>query len=305
MSRMPILETIIKYPTLITNAATNAPVVYALNEQSISDRVLFDVQTAADIYWQGEQDDYGYGDFGPLRLPYPSMWMEWEVPDDIVVNGKAQDGNQLAHTRCAVHLCEQQLLMTYEDSLHRDGPAPQNRPGTFDVMTYMQGPDGKVRVWPIAERISANSDGKFLQRMLVNPSLHSAEDAYIMDKSIGMLNLPALMALGLINCRNVKTQETGLIKLRHTKKQKRSGQPAWSVKYHTIVLPGEGSVQQGSGNSLTHRTSSIHRVRGHFKTFTAEKPLLGQHVGTYWWGWQVRGKAENGIVVSDYKVGVK
>jgi hypothetical protein len=25
-------------------------------------------------------------------------------------------------------------------------------------------------------------------------------------------------------------------------------------------------------------------VDGHFKTFTAEAPLFGKHVGTYWWG---------------------
>lgn len=47
---------------------------------------------------------------------------------------------------------------------------------------------------------------------------------------------------------------------------------------------------------------ALHRVRGHFKTFTADRPLLGQHVGTYWWGWQIRGKAENGINVSDYRL---
>jgi hypothetical protein len=42
-------------------------------------------------------------------------------------------------------------------------------------------------------------------------------------------------------------------------------------------------------------------VRGHFKTFTAEKPLMGRAVGTYSWGWQLRGDPKRGIVISDYQ----
>lgn len=30
--------------------------------------------------------------------------------------------------------------------------------------------------------------------------------------------------------------------------------------------------------------------------------LMGRHVGTYWWGWQIRGNAEKGMVVSDYSL---
>ncbi len=40
----------------------------------------------------------------------------------------------------------------------------------------------------------------------------------------------------------------------------------------------------------------------HFKHYNAERPLMGKHVGTYWWGWQVRGEAEHGMVVADYEV---
>ena len=44
-------------------------------------------------------------------------------------------------------------------------------------------------------------------------------------------------------------------------------------------------------------------LRGHFKTFTEDAPLFGKVVGTFWWGWQVRGTAKNGVIVSDYKIG--
>ena len=71
------------------------------------------------------------------------------------------------------------------------------------------------------------------------------------------------------------------------------------IRYNTIILPGGGTESDGKGG---HRATALHRVRGHFKTFTKDRPLLGKHVGTYWWGWQVRGSAKHGTVVSDYEL---
>ncbi|WP_225050582.1 hypothetical protein, partial [Enterococcus casseliflavus] len=73
-------------------------------------------------------------------------------------------------------------------------------------------------------------------------------------------------------------------------------------KYNTIHLPNESHSSGTKRDSGTNCGKSLHTVRGHFKIFTEDKPLLGKHVGTYWWGWQVRGSKEVGEVVSDYKV---
>jgi hypothetical protein len=101
------------------------------------------------------------------------------------------------------------------------------------------------------------------------------------------------------NCRNVETAETGAIKMRRSGAQKRLGEKPFSIRYNTIILPGGGC--EYDPKSGTHR-AALHRVRGHFKTFTAGKPLMGKHVGTYWWGWQLRGDAKRGIVISNYQV---
>jgi hypothetical protein len=44
----------------------------------------------------------------------------------------------------------------------------------------------------------------------------------------------------------------------------------------------------------------LHLARGRFKTFTEDAPLLGNHVGTYWWGWQVRGQESQGHIEKTY-----
>jgi hypothetical protein len=46
----------------------------------------------------------------------------------------------------------------------------------------------------------------------------------------------------------------------------------------------------------------IHFQLGHFKTYTAEKPLFGHITGRFWWQPHVRGKNKDGIVMKDYVV---
>jgi hypothetical protein len=43
-------------------------------------------------------------------------------------------------------------------------------------------------------------------------------------------------------------------------------------------------------------------VRGHFKTYTAERPLLGRFTGTYWWQPHLAGKNTSALVEKDYAI---
>jgi hypothetical protein len=47
---------------------------------------------------------------------------------------------------------------------------------------------------------------------------------------------------------------------------------------------------------------ALHIVRGHFATYTAEQPMFGKYVGTFWKEAHLRGNAEKGVVVKDYEV---
>jgi hypothetical protein len=43
-------------------------------------------------------------------------------------------------------------------------------------------------------------------------------------------------------------------------------------------------------------------VRGHFKTYTAEAPLLGKLTGRYYWPPHARGSRDAGEIEHEYKV---
>lgn len=249
--------------------------------------VRFDVQVAADVYWRGVKDEYRKDELGLLKLPYPEMWMEWIVPPGSLIESNQDIMEELVGMSCGAYLKE-------------DGDG-------FSVVFMAINPESdELFLWPTVMHVVTDDAGNFISGKAV-AKFPEQMDEQLARQSAAMVDMfctPALMALGLINCRNVKTAETGSVKMRRSGTEKRRGVPPRELRYSTIMLPGGGSVaSQKRGGS--HRAAAVHRVRGHFKTFTAERPLLGKHVGTYWWGWNVRGNPERGEVQSDYVIGAR
>lgn len=110
----------------------------------------------------------------------------------------------------------------------------------------------------------------------------------------------AITAIGLMNCKNVRL-ENGIDRgrMRKTSSGRKNREP--SVKFKTIQIDG---VHRDPFDHVPvgPAFNPLHYVRGHFKTFTSERPMFGKLVGTYWWGWQVRGDSANGINVNDYEL---
>lgn len=246
------------------------------------DAVFFDVQVAHDVLMEQWKNHRRTNDWTAV-LPFACNWLEWS--DEVT-------GRNVA---CVVSRGNRRY--------HADPPE-----GSVFAMFWTMVPGCNPKVFPIEVELVNDANG------VVQEEIHSKlgglpgvdlgdDDFNNCSKYASYYMLTAFTALGLINCRNVDTQEAPRIRLRRNGTQKRRGQPAPTIRYNTIILPGGGSQWQGTKGSGTHRATALHRVRGHFKTFTADRPLMGQHVGTYWWGWQVRGNADNGVVVSDYRLG--
>lgn len=114
---------------------------------------------------------------------------------------------------------------------------------------------------------------------------------------------PALLTHSLLNCKNVETEThvpPAKLSNRHRRKK---GTPL--VTFKTLKVNPMGKRSSGGGGErvdIGEGCTALHIVRGHFKTYTPDRPLLGRHVGTYWWASNVRGSADNGIVIKDYEV---
>lgn len=248
----------------------------------------FNIQVASELYWRGKQNDYNLSDdFGALRSPYDNCWMEWQYPATFFIDGKEAPSPH-----------EMRLAAVVETGDVKDSDRI-----ALCTQLLMQQPGSPITVMPVTDLFHTTADGNYVDgtRRWLYPEEYMSQSQVdaICPALAAELNV-LYLALNLINCRNVKTERAGELSVRRSGRAKRRREPR--LDYHTIVLPGMPSGSAHSA-SVALDVLPMHRVRGHFKRFTPEAPLMGQHVGTYWWGWQVRGNKDNGVVVSDYKVG--
>lgn len=242
--------------------------------------VRVNAQVASELYYRGKQNNYSLtSDFGSLMLPYPLMWMEWKWPSILTIDGKESPAPQEIYEGVV-------MRQEFDD----DGSS------VISSQLFMQTPGSPVVVVEAIDHVLVDSFGKFVNRKCqVSDSLQQ-DTVNVVSSNLNT----AYLAVSLMNCKNVDVEVAGTIKARRSGSAKRRKEP--NLEYHTINLPG--TSRRDATSSSNEDVMALHRARGHFKTYTAERPLLGKHVGTYWWGWQVRGNKKNGITVTDYKVGV-
>lgn len=137
------------------------------------------------------------------------------------------------------------------------------------------------------------------QAALIRPGGLVAYQSY-RSSAHTMLN-PLLLAICFMHCKNVE-----MVTVRPPEKlKKRNTQRGRSMFSYRMVQVGairkiiEASRKPGD----TDISMALNRCRGHFKTYTEERPLLGRAVGTYFWNEQLRGgKKKKAVVLHDYKV---
>lgn len=100
------------------------------------------------------------------------------------------------------------------------------------------------------------------------------------------------------SCKNIGT-ETVEPPAKLNKARKKKGKlPLFT--YKTLVIKPTGKKQESIPKHLWG--NRVHLCRGHFKTYTKEKPLFGRLTGRYWWQPSVRGNKKLGVVHKDYKI---
>lgn len=113
---------------------------------------------------------------------------------------------------------------------------------------------------------------------------------------------PIIFALTLLHCKNVNPVEMG------GPSMQRGGQSSRSQlrRHHVLQVRPMGGGKQvrsiGQPPSAESTKTSLHFVRGHFKTYTDDAPLFGRLTGSYWWESHARGDVSVGIVTKDYSV---
>lgn len=261
------------------------------------------VDECATWYWQSEREHWDFAtDFGPLRLPYDRMWIEYSMPR----TGKYGMGSEMVEfvipMRIAVLLRQIHRSSTeFREAVQAAGDAGTGGKAAcalVESQIIVDNKYGDLQFLPGMLTMAIDDAGKWLTGW---SHLAGGGDREGMSSTIQDLTKTAMLAVGMMNCKNVAT-ESRTDRGRSIRKGRRKT-PTYGMQYHVIKLPTPSSAEpRMTAKGPVQGVMPVHTVRGHFKTFTAERPLLGKHVGTYWWGWQARGNKDNGVVDKHYEV---
>jgi hypothetical protein len=178
--------------------------------------------------------------------------------------------------------------------------------GHYFTANLMESSDVSGKVGSaVGWQISINPDGSYLTDTMTHRAsldLHPQRER-LLQVAMGRLWI-ALMAINFMHCRNVDLVDHVAAPAVHPRKKHLKEQPG--VVYKTIVIKPMSAVQVSETSSAGGETipRSAHIVRGHFATYSEDKPLLGKYVGTFWRPSHVRGSQDAGEIVKDYRIDV-
>lgn len=121
--------------------------------------------------------------------------------------------------------------------------------------------------------------------------------------SLAPLLHTALLTISFLHCRNVLLQEVRPPRRPLSNQQRRRGERARTpLSYHVLDIRPMREVLRTQGQQERVGTRrALHICRGHFAHYR-ERGLFGKYRGTFWRPQHVRGDAEQGVRVKDYRV---
>lgn len=303
----------------------------------LKDLLVMDVTPACKWFLaDAEQDYWDYTDDFPCIVPpSPLTWLEYEAPDrlqsseNLVLNTSLRRAGMCAITyevepemrRMAL---ADDLLLRYMQALD-----PQSREGidwqgdrAYRLRWMMKAAERQIyprwiTIWniiaePITSReiLSMGFYGMYLDEQgrcikglnsVISPIPEAVFKATgeVIDPFVDAL--PFMFALSLSHCKNVTSKDI-VVAPAVAKKRAQKGLPSLTYRILDIGPMRHSSRHAADRPSQSETRNALHFVRGHMKTFSADKPLFGRHVGTYWWHLQARGSEAVGVAEKEYRV---
>jgi hypothetical protein len=115
------------------------------------------------------------------------------------------------------------------------------------------------------------------------------------------MTMPLFLAISFMHCKNVSLPTVEPPSPVSRKAEQRYGRPL--TRYRVLeIMPMREILNREGAAERTGLKRALHICRGHFATYSDEKPLFGKYAGTYWKPQHVRGSKARGEVVKDYAV---
>jgi hypothetical protein len=217
-----------------------------------------------------------------VSLPFSQFWIEYRLAQKLLSGGVRHD-----HVGC--------LFSVRDHGEDAEGVRWEASVAIFRAV----GRKGPVRGVEYIVMLDVDQLGRVSldNYDAVSPGI----DAWVSMPTSSGAFAPALMALGLLGCKNVRRREQAQPPKLSKKWEKKHGRPL--VRYHVLDIdPMRKVLRDEGGSEETGLKKALHICRGHFATYTDEAPLFGRVTGTFWKPQHIRGSKKQGLVLKDYNV---
>lgn len=287
----------------ITECVSRAPVIVADN-------------VCEYLYAGTDQEEWDYQkDFPCCAPPFPRFFVEMKRPTSVLSSDLGTVSNTIMPQFWGWY-CEAPPISEVPEIIER-----VRRPDLLDDADGQWGIKGSPEEWKWALTCSllvanqgkvfffvtavfiVSDSGQLMNRpAYLGTGLESFPPDVIrlLTNTSGSMGFPMLLALSFLNCKNVAVIDHEPRAL--TPREQRAGQRPW-VRFKTLDIGPMRQVLRTEGGSDSHGLQrALHICRGHFATYSEERPLFGKYAGRFWIPNHIRGSASAGVVVKDYRV---
>lgn len=263
---------------------------------------VIDATNVGDYYWstEGISKDWSIKDFPNIAPPFDLFFIECHVTDAWIEDYRKKV-RQVGWTfqvfssdePIPFDACDWNGRSNEVAILQQQEMASQSR---WIVRTGMwcSIKDGRPLWFGFSGWLHISEDGKLVG------AIATCDTDALREQILSSLRIP-LLTISFMHCKNVRQIEVeeDAPRRKWLKRMKCN-----KIRYSTLnidpmreVLKSNGSESQGIGLK-----KALHICRGHFATYSDDKPLFGRVSGTFWKPQHVRGSKEHGEIVKEYEV---
>lgn len=272
---------------------------YHLFRRKASEAVSLVVDNVCDFYADSERMEWDVDEHFPNPMPFsPLLLIEWRNPTKSLING------QLTKVTPGYSAFLIQTFLKSDD----DNPEWINEDTKWlsHIQTCMFA-GGKFLFTDLNMFWQFNAAGSLCGAPNVltdQKCMQNKQYADFVNVSVsGEGNHIALLAMSFANCKNVTRTELTGKEVEPDRPWVRKHNPP-QIKYHVLNINPMRDVLRTEGRSdEVGIQKALHLCRGHFASYSEERPLFGKYAGQFWIPQHVKGKADKGVVLKDYKIG--
>lgn len=282
---------------LFDKIASQGPTEVRESVRKISPTV-FAVDEIAKHYYQNERMMWGSEDYPYARPPWPVCFVEWNEPEWALMEDGRADMNPSDQGGVMVTLfdapgnVDATVKFIQKITQREIQEVPPNAEMTA-LLTPFCFVSGRLYVNDFRIAWFMNGDGR-IERFVT-----FGRDADKLDRHCRTITHILGLSFTFANCSNVKLEDVTDEMQPSPKIMRRLKLPC--VKRYTLNIAGHSTnPRTKSDGPVQEGIMPFHLCRGHFATYTAERPLFGRHVGRFWIPPHTRGREERGKIEKDY-----